>query len=224
MTNENLMLRQALWVFLRPLIQLITNLISPEVGEEWLAEFKRFLRKEPCWVMEKAVVVAKNLLSVVKSVTLAVTAEKRTADCFGNQERYYYRDPNLDILLPEIQGAQPEGKVIAHQLDKPAKFVEMVRDLLGTTETDIVTLSQLAIKAGQVFSLPQIEALIERQETGEDVGLRTDGWANFFLVLNKEGSVSVLYADRNDRQWFVYLRSLADGNLWSARDRFFSRN
>ena len=43
-------LRKALWGFLRPLVQLLTNLLSPEVGREWEYEFKKFLRKEHCWV------------------------------------------------------------------------------------------------------------------------------------------------------------------------------
>ncbi|MFA5996919.1 MAG: hypothetical protein WC791_00345 [Candidatus Paceibacterota bacterium] len=44
------MLRKALWVFLKPLITLITNLLNPEIGEEVLVELKKFNRKEPCWV------------------------------------------------------------------------------------------------------------------------------------------------------------------------------
>lgn len=43
-------LRKVLWGFLRPLVQLITNLLSPQHGGEWEWEFKKFLRKEPCWV------------------------------------------------------------------------------------------------------------------------------------------------------------------------------
>jgi len=48
-------LRNALWGFLRPLVQLLTNLLSPEVGAEWEVEFKKFLRKEPCWVSQEVV-------------------------------------------------------------------------------------------------------------------------------------------------------------------------
>ena len=43
------MLRKALWVILKPLLQLVTNLINPEIGEEWLKELNRFLRKETSW-------------------------------------------------------------------------------------------------------------------------------------------------------------------------------
>jgi len=54
--------RKALWVFLRPLIQLITNLANPEIGDEWLAELKKFLRREPCWVVANQARKAKACL------------------------------------------------------------------------------------------------------------------------------------------------------------------
>lgn len=44
-------LRKSLWGFLRPLVQLLTNLLSPTKGEEWEREFKKFLRREPSWVV-----------------------------------------------------------------------------------------------------------------------------------------------------------------------------
>lgn len=46
-------LRQALWGFLRPLVQLLIKLLSPQKGEEWEREFKRFLRKDPCWTVQR---------------------------------------------------------------------------------------------------------------------------------------------------------------------------
>ena len=76
--KENLtmdtMLRKALWGFLRPLVQLITNLLSPEVGEEWERELKRFLRKEPCWTDCYAAQVAqpKPKLSIPEFVSIAI--------------------------------------------------------------------------------------------------------------------------------------------------------
>jgi hypothetical protein len=54
------MLRRALWGFLRPLLQLVTNLLNPEIGEEWMIEFKKFLRKEGCWVTKKAITIVRN--------------------------------------------------------------------------------------------------------------------------------------------------------------------
>lgn len=70
------MLRKALWVFLKPLINLITNLVNPEVGEEWLTELKKFLRKETCWVGkigEVTTQVAKKTLKVWKTINIGGT-------------------------------------------------------------------------------------------------------------------------------------------------------
>jgi hypothetical protein len=55
MSNQNDMqvLRKALWEILKPLITLITNLINPNKGEEWLRELKKFNRKEECWGLKK---------------------------------------------------------------------------------------------------------------------------------------------------------------------------
>ena len=171
-----------------------------------------------------AEIVVKNILSVFKSVAIEAVTEKKTVDCFTDKKRYAYRDENLDTLLSEIQAAQPAGRVTAHQLTWGAKFAEMVQGLLGTTETDLAVLSRLAIQTGHVFTLPQIEALIECQEAGEDVGLRTDGWANFFLVLNKEECVSFVDAYRSVRRWNVYLYPLGHGDVWGAGSHFFSHN
>ena len=172
-----------------------------------------------------AEIVVKSVLSVLKSVAIEAVAEKKTADCFTNKKRYAHRDADLDKLLPEVQAAQSAVKITAHQLARGAEFVEMVQGLFGTTETNIAALSRLAIEAGQVFTLTQIEVLIERQEAGEDAGLRIDGRGdNFFLVVNKERGVSVVRASRGNRMWYVYLDSLEDDSLWLAGSRFFSRN
>ena len=44
------MLRQALWQIVRPLLHLISNLVNPEIGEEWTHEFGKFIAKRPCWM------------------------------------------------------------------------------------------------------------------------------------------------------------------------------
>jgi hypothetical protein len=77
---------------------------------------------------------------------------------------------------------------------------------------------------GCITTLPTIESLIERQEGGQNVGLRTDGWANLFFVEDKDGSVSVVYALRRGGRWCVDVDRLGSGDVWDADDRFFFRN
>ena len=103
-------------------------------------------------------------------------------------------------------------------------FVEMAQAALKVSTRDIDELSSLLIARQHVFVLPQIESLIERQEKGIDVGLRTDGWANFFFVVDKKDRVMVVFADRHDGYWYVDVSRLDGGGRWGVGRRLCVRN
>jgi hypothetical protein len=162
-----------------------------------------------------------TLLSVVGTFLFPATKGKKTKDCFTG-EIFGYRDSNLDSLLPENQPDQEAGKFLGRQLSQPATFKQVVENFLGVTG-DINLLAKTLKERGHITTLPVIESRIQRQEAGEDVGL-TDDWGNFFFVENKNGSVSVVYAFRSDRQWYVLVRRLGYDREWCAGYRFFFRN
>lgn len=175
-------------------------------------------------VIKKVEETAVSLLALVKTISTPAIAGKKTSDCFTNKLlRYCYRDGKLDSWLPESQPEQVSGEFSVVQLTKNAAFKQAVGSFLGITG-DIQTLSQILKERGHITTLPVIESLIERQEAGEDVGLRTNGWANFFFVENKDGSVSVVNASRADRRWHVRVDRLGIGPVWLAVYRFFFRN
>ena len=104
------MLRQALWEFLRPLIQLISNILNPDGGEEWLAELKKFLRKEPCWV-------AHPLLRLIATAKFKWVRPKITPENFPEEpirsqddkdykvyhfESYFNRAISLECAIAEM--------------------------------------------------------------------------------------------------------------------------
>ncbi len=173
--------------------------------------------------IEETVATVKNIFSPIKSVMIGPTKEKKTTDCFADSTKYY-RDSSVIKLLPETQEARASEGAVVNQLTENPKFVGMVQSLLNTVETGLASLSRLVIEKKRIFTLTQIEALVELQEAGEDVGLLTNGWANFFLVLNKEGSVSVVNVYRADGQWCVCVYPLGRGLVWLAENRFFYRN
>ena len=165
----------------------------------------------------------KFVLRQLKTVTVAAVGAKNTADCFTNTARYY-RDPSLGADFPKIQPVQPESKFTVCELTQDATFREMSESVLGVSG-DIRTLSKLLKESGHTTILPVIEALVERQESGEDTGLLTNGWANFFFVDNEDGeSVSVVGLDRCGRQWGVCRCPLGRDRRWDAGRRFFLRN
>ena len=160
------------------------------------------------------------LRSLGKVVAVPATEAKPTADCFTNQMRYYRRDGDLDKFLPENQSVQDASQFAVYELTETATLQQMAESVLGVSG-DIQTHSKLR---SHITSLPAIEALIERQESGEDVGLLTNGGANFFLVENKDGSVSVVSVDRDDGGWSVSQDSFGYDGGWAAGSRFFFRN
>ena len=188
-----------------------------------LASIRAFLEGNAEIVMKKVEEVVISLLTLVKTITTPAVPDKKTSDCFTNKLRYYYRDSDMDSWLPKNQPEQPESNFSVQQLGQPATFKQAVESFLGVAG-DIQTLSQTLKDRGVVTTLPTIESLIERQENGEDVGLRTDGYANPFFTEDKVGSVSVVRADRRDCQWRVYVYGLGNGLVWDADGRFFFRN
>lgn len=96
------MLRKALWVFLRPLIQLVTNILSPEVGEEWLKELNKFLRKESCWI--KPAFGKLEVITVVdpwKPVSIHVFVERAQKLVQNSHKRLLGDDAFLFYSKPE---------------------------------------------------------------------------------------------------------------------------
>ena len=166
----------------------------------------------------------KKIFSRFKTVTVGAVTAKKTADCFTDKTRYFFRDGDLDKFLPKHQSDQAESRFGVLQLTEPATFKKFVENVLGT-KGSLQTLAKLLKERSLTTTLPAIETLIERQENGDDVGLRTDGWANFFFVENEDGdSVSVVYVCRRGRQWDVYQSSCGGGSGWGADARFFLRN
>ena len=166
----------------------------------------------------------KKIFSLLKTITVGATKTKPTTNCFTDTARYYYRDNDLDRYLPKNQSDQAESQFGVLPLTETTTFKEFAESVLGT-QGDLKTLAKLLQQRGYTTTLPAIEVLNERQESGEDTGLLTNGWANFFFVDNEDGeSVSVVGVGRCGGQWAVGRDSFGYDSRWDAGRRFFLRN
>jgi hypothetical protein len=181
---------------------------------------KSTVEKATVTVIQKEI----DLLKLVKEVILSATTEKEISKSFPIGPRYYHRDADINRWLSKVQPAGMEGKLSVWQLEKELTFKEMAQALLGVDEESITNLSKALIANGHTVVPSQIEAFIERAEAGEKTGLNTDGWANFFLVEDKNGGVSVVGVVRLDGQWDVDVYRLGYAYRWGVGRRFFSRN
>lgn len=137
----------------------------------------------------------------------------KTKDCFKD---FTWRDADIDAWLPKNQKDSLVGKITSHKLQVPLTFLEMAQRFIGTTDIEKIK--------EHTLSLPMIDVLVKKQENGEDVGLRTDGYANFFFVENADGSVSVLGVYRYDGGWYARVGRLGCGFGWDAGRCLLLRN
>lgn len=169
---------------------------------------------------------APTTLALHKTASLASSEAKKTKTCFTGRF-WAYRDSDIDSWLPKEQAAQVAGSVGVYQLQNPhgTTFREMavaaVQAAPGTSDEEIIGRLK---ERGLTLTLPAIESMVERQESGEDVGLRTDGYANFAFLEDADGSVSVLHFVRDDRLWYAYVRRLGHDDRWYAVNRLLLRN
>jgi hypothetical protein len=187
-----------------------------------LASVRAFLEGHAEIVIKKVEETIVSILALVKTITTPAVVGKKTKDCFTNKSRYAYRDSDLDNWLPQNQPGQSEGKFSVQNLTRGATFKQVVESFVGAAG-EISDLTP--ILRHHITTLPTIESLIERQEAGEDVGLRMDGWGNFFFVEDAEGGLSVVLVNRlGYGRWHVNVRRLDRGVVWHGGRRFFFRN
>lgn len=165
-----------------------------------------------------------NLLKLLKEVAIYATNEKEITQSFSVPSRYYHRDPDFDRVFSAKQRAGVAGNLKVWQLEKEQNSREVGLAILGLDEGNTDDVVRGLIAGNHTVVPSQIEVLIERSEQGEDVGLRTDGWGNFFFVEDKGGGVSVVVVFRGSGRWVVGVRRLDDSYRWGVGRRFFSRN
>jgi len=165
-------------------------------------------------------------LVLVKATSTNAIARKHVSKCFTGK-RWAYRNCDIDNWLPNTQEEQAAGKVGVYQLQNPqgTTFREMAAAVLKVgSGTSLDLLAKALFEQGHVLTLSAVEQLVDRQEGGEDVGLRTDGYANFAFVEDANGSASVLYVRCFGDGWHAYVRRLGRGGGWGAGGRLLLCN
>lgn len=196
--------------------------LSPEAREERFGDGKKAKETHGDGKRPQAV----HVLALHKTVELGDVAGKKTRACMSDKKVWSYRDSDIDSWLPSDQPTQLAGVIGVYQLQKEGTtFREMAASVLKVAlDTPIAELAKLLKERGHTTTAAAVEEMVKRQEAGEDMGLRTDGWANFAFVENADGSVSVLYVDRDVRRWRANVLRLSYVPRWYAENRVLVRN
>ena len=211
------MLRRALWVVLRPLIQLITNLINPEIGEEWLRELNKFVRKEPCWIAVTAKATEATPKSILEFVSTSISPA--TTEPFDAKVKFV-RDTS-DQAKAKISGLGgnftawflgDDGKI---EQPMPASTIHCYR--LKKRSVDGPIIKEFGGEEKVETTLAEIYGKMEREE------LSKDKWYTFY-VRDKNAVLRAVYVNWHGGGWDVGAHSTDYSGPWYVDDHFFSRN
>jgi hypothetical protein len=161
-----------------------------------------------------------NSSQQLNEVMLQSAPGKLTSECFVNRSLFNHRNKNLDVLLPKVQHPKDEKIFVVSELVRRKTILDIAYGLLGRSPIPRA-LTEFFTRDGHAMSLPQIENLIERQESGEDIGLITKGMVNLFFVESDVEPVSVICADRHNKaRWDITVHSVYSGQRWAVGYRY----
>ncbi len=211
-----------------PLNQLIVNLGGRD-GDQWAQQFKRFLRKEPCWTNGNVTQVAQpqptpsilELVSTVSTVVVNATTGKLVA-----KEKF-------------VLGTGPKAKVKISYLGD--NFTEWFLSGSGKTEDSITEqtlryhklrqssvdgpiITELGGEAKAETTLSEMFSLMEKQKHGEDGVLLNNCYANIFYIRDSAGVLRAVFVFWHSGGWDVGACSVGSPDGWLDGCQVFSRN
>lgn len=192
---DNNMLRRELWVFLKPLIKLITNLLNPEIGEEWLTELKKFLRKEPCWTSKKPVPTSVDWYADSEdNIHFAVTSNGLTREQWESHlESRGLRLSDYARQVLRRASKAPTNGVTYHIVVRPGKRI---------SDSDRITKKIRAAADKKGWIKPHWEVACLIRDTFTDEQLEQMGlWYIVTMhepVKDSDGDPNLLSSDRRD--------------------------
>lgn len=166
------------------------------------------------------------LFSIIPTFQLGAVKGKKTKKCFP-RPRYVYRDADFDNWLSADQPDANACVITTLGLSRDWMFAEAAAKVLGIgAGSNVILLGIALIENGHTMTLAQAEEMVEATERGEETGMRTDGWGNFFFVETGDPKepVSVGCVYRGERDWGASVYRLGYGHRWYAARRLLVRN
>lgn len=193
--------------------QLMINL-EGEQGIEWLAEFKKFLRKEKCWTD----IAIETLLDFISTVTVSARTENfivRNYFIIDTSKKAKVRISGLgknfkSNFLDKVEN--PIGKSTLHyyRIKKRSRSTPIINELGGEDKSET--------------ALSEMFSLMEEQGNGQSGSLLIDGSANIFFICDCAGVLWAVDCSWVDDGWNVDASYLEDGRPWRDDCQVFSHN
>ena len=208
-----------------PLNQLIVNLGGQD-GSQWEEEFKRFLRKEPCWsngevAQAPAPKPRTDLLELVSTIVIPATTGKLVA-----KEKFVINTKrNAPVKISYLGDnfkawfLNGDGKTEDPISEQTLRYAK-----LRKASMDGPIIEELGGEAKAETTLSEMFSLMEKQKRGEDGVLLNNGWANIFYIKDSAGVLRMVRVRWDVDGWNVGADSVEDPCRWGDGRQVFSRN
>lgn len=223
MDNKD-MLKEALSIYGKPLGQLLKALAG-EDGDTWFTEFKKFLRREPCWEKTPAsemMRLARKSTELLKFYGTASTPA--TTEKFVAKEKFIVNtsdeaEVNISYVGPTFQKEFLDDEGI---IDEPHPATILCRYKLRHGSVDKPIMADRGDH--EPTTLSEIFALMKKQRRGQRGKLLTNGWANIFYVRSRSGVLFAVRVNWDGDGWDVEADSVENPLEWNAGHLVFSRD
>jgi hypothetical protein len=162
--------------------------------------------------MKETTPPAGPLLSLAANVTVPATAAR-----FIVKDRFH-RNPelNLSTIWDEfkrrfyglIEEPVPETKLCAWQLLRNSHDAPIISELGGP--------AQVRTKVAMLFQL------LQQQSNGEEGILQTNGYANIFYAMDKNGDLCAIRTGWDTNGWVIDAIGVDDPLAWNGKHRIFA--
>lgn len=189
------MLKKVLRRLNGPLNQFFENLAG-DYGETWLKEFKKFLRKEPCWGDVKIISKSFDFLSTVDVPAAAdefVVKEHFAVNMEADAQVkiFFIGNSFRDKLFNKVEGRQRQKKLC---------FYNLSRLLYHKAIIDTFTQSHCIFET----TIRDVWTRIKKQAHGEQGELMVSGRENVFCAkLDGQLSFVIVYWDCSKKGWGI---------------------
>lgn len=203
------MLSEALCEIRGLLNQLFTNLAG-EQGVEWLTEFKKFLRKERCWV--------NVLLESMGIYVIPANSRKfRVDDWFVVDTREGAR-VKIAYLTTRFQ------KYFLGKVERRIGSTTLCYYELTKSSTGEIILIELGGEEKAETTLSEMFYLMKKQAKGEEGTLLPNSYANIFYIRDIKGVLREASCRWDGEGWYLDARPVSDRWIWDKGRQVFSRN
>jgi hypothetical protein len=194
-------------------------------GAEWEGAFKKFLRKEPCWVNgdAKSVVSTEPKSQPVLLIPIGTTTVAATTTLFVARDRFVVNTgKKAPVKISDLGGNFKDW--FLEKVEQPFVGSTLKYGKLSRSSVDGPILAELGGEAEAETTLTELYALMEVQKNGENGTLLTNGYANIFYVRDVTGTLRAVNASWYDDGWGVYADAVTDPDAWNDDNQVFSRD